>query len=40
MGVDLTDHERLEALSAELRSLSKEKAELEAEWLEAAALLE
>jgi hypothetical protein len=36
----LADPERLQSLSAELQSLSQEKAELEAEWLEAATLLE
>jgi ATP-binding cassette subfamily F protein uup len=36
----LADPEHLQSLSAELQSLSKEKAELEAEWLEAATLLE
>ena len=40
MSVDLGDHERLDGLAAELRALSEEKAELEAEWLEAATLLE
>jgi ATP-binding cassette subfamily F protein uup len=36
----VADPEKLESLSAELRSVSQEKAALEAEWLEAAALLE
>jgi ATP-binding cassette subfamily F protein uup len=40
MTTNAADHDKLAALSAELRGLSKEKAELEAEWLEAAALLE
>ena len=40
MSRHLGDHEKLAALSAELRALSEEKAELEAEWLEAATLLE
>ena len=40
MSVRLGDRERLEGLAAELRALSEEKAELEAEWLEAVTLLE
>ena len=40
MTLNAADHDQLATLSAELRALSKEKAELEAEWLEAATLLE
>ncbi len=40
MALHATDHEKLGGLSRELTALDAEKAELEAEWLEAAALLE
>jgi ATP-binding cassette subfamily F protein uup len=40
MSTNAADHDKLATLSAELRALSNEKAELEAEWLEAATLLE
>ena len=40
MTIEAADHDKLATLSAELRALSEEKAELEAEWLEAATLLE
>ena len=40
MSINAADHDKLATLSAELRALSEEKAELEAEWLEAATLLE
>jgi ABC transport system ATP-binding/permease protein len=40
MAAHASDHERLAALSAELQELSAEKDDLEAEWLEAAAVLE
>jgi ATP-binding cassette subfamily F protein uup len=40
MAAHASDHERLAALSAELQELSAEKDDLEAEWLEAATVLE
>jgi ATP-binding cassette subfamily F protein uup len=40
MSTNAADQDKLATLSAELRALSTEKAELEAEWLEAATLLE
>ena len=40
MTTHAADHEKLATLSAELRALSSEKEKLEAEWLEAATLLE
>ncbi len=40
MATHVADHEKLATLAAELKSLAKEKAQLEAEWLEAAAALE
>ena len=40
MATHATDHEKLAALSAELTTLTREKGALEAEWLEAAALLD
>jgi ATP-binding cassette subfamily F protein uup len=40
MATSAADPEKLATLSADLRSLAKEKTELEADWLEAAALLE
>ena len=40
MTTHAADHEKLATLSAELRALASEKEKLEAEWLEAATLLE
>ena len=40
MAVHVADHEKLAALAAEAQSLAAERAQLEAEWLEAVTLLE
>ena len=40
MGAHIGDHEKLATLAKEMSSLRTEKAELEAEWLEAVTLLE
>ncbi len=40
MGTHAADHEKLAALAAEAHALAAERAQLEAEWLEAVALLE
>ena len=40
MALHVADHEKLAALSAEAQDLAAERAQLEAEWLEAVTLLE
>jgi ATP-binding cassette subfamily F protein uup len=40
MAANVTDHEKLAALSAEAQALATEREQLEAEWLEAVTLLE